>query len=357
MLIVSGCPRSGTSLMMQILRSALGESRILGSQFPQEKGEQRKKWRLPGETDAQYSYRQYALEVEPGRDLEKSKDLNPDGFWECPFTVPGVRYSFEHEDLLDSLLKEGDEKVCKIVSNGLAHSDPRFVDKVILMARHPRSVAKSQERLHRELKLKFGDGAVRDLYEGQTVHSPVFFIESTLAVMGWLEAHPTIPVCVVPYDDLVADPIATVRRVGEFTRKGGNWDAGVAEVKPQLKRSYPADQKSPFWHDAEYLYDAMLRLDYEAVRKFKADASRAIYREHRSWMCVRCEQPMNPAHCRACVAQIEFRDQLKAHAEANGVPWRERPCAWEVAYRDGALISLESSAHYNSWMDTANTGS
>ena len=34
MIIVSGCARSGTSLMMDCLRVALGEDKILGHKFP-----------------------------------------------------------------------------------------------------------------------------------------------------------------------------------------------------------------------------------------------------------------------------------------------------------------------------------
>jgi hypothetical protein len=352
MIVVSGCPRSGTSLMMQILRAALSEDRIFGNQFPQEAKRRRSQARVLRETDAQYAYRQYAMTLDPNKDREDYKDLNPDGFWECPFTVRGISFDFDHELLLDSLLKEGSQKICKLVSGGLAQSDPRYVDRVILMARHPRAVAKSQERLKREMKMQFEDGVVRDLFEGQTVHSPEMFIESTVAVMRWLAAHLNIPVLVVSYDELVADPIRVVQGVCDFVGEG---DAlkGSSEVKPQLKRSYPEDQKSPYWVDAEDMYSAMLSLDYDAMWSFQVDSKRATYREHRSWMCVRCEQPMVPAHCRSCVAHAEFRDRLKAHAEKNGVPWRERPCAWEVAYRDGDLMSLEDSVHYNSWQDMA----
>ncbi len=37
MLIISGCPRSGTSVQMDIHRAVFGEERILGAKFPQEK--------------------------------------------------------------------------------------------------------------------------------------------------------------------------------------------------------------------------------------------------------------------------------------------------------------------------------
>lgn len=351
MIVVSGCPRSGTSLMMQILRSALGEDAIYGTQFPQDKHAESRKAKLPRETEAQYEYRQYAMGLDPGRDLAESHDLNPDGFWECPFTVRGISYRPELERELENALEAGDGLVCKVVSEALAHSEPRYVDRVVLMARHPRAVAKSQERLLRELRMKFSDGKIRDLYEGQVVHSPEMFIESTVAVMRWLAAHPTIPVLVVCYDDLIAHPEETVQLVSHFVDPDGDWKAGAREVKVQLKRSYPEDKKSLFWEDAEYLYDALLRLDHAAVKRFMEDDTRAIHRERRTWMCVRCEQPMNAAHCRTCTFSPGFRAQLRKHAEVNGVPWRERPCAYEVAYSDGALKTIEASVRDNSWVE------
>ena len=36
MYVVSGCPRSGTSLMMDLMRVAYGEKRLLGKKFPQD---------------------------------------------------------------------------------------------------------------------------------------------------------------------------------------------------------------------------------------------------------------------------------------------------------------------------------
>lgn len=353
MIVVSGCPRSGTSLMMQILRASLGEDAIFGAKFPQERHQEEVQKRLPRETDAQHAYRMYALSLEPKPDLSSSKDLNPDGFWECPFTTRGVFYRPDMEGTLNELLAARDGRVCKIVSQGLACSDPRFVDRVILLARHPREVAKSQERLKRELKFKFPDGNVRDLFEGHTIHSPEMFIEVTLAALRWLSAHPEIPVLVVRHEELLADPFGIVRRVSEFVGRGSeeSWASGAAEVKQSLHRSHPEDKPSRLWDDAERVYDLLLRLDYAGARAFVEDRTREVHKENRRWMCVRSEQLAVAALCRSC-RTTALRDQLRAQAEKAGVPWRERPCAYEVAYGpEDSLISMEQSIAKNSWME------
>jgi len=355
MIVVSGCPRSGTSLMMKILRTALGEDAILGSQFPQEKHQEAMRRKLPRETDAQHAYRMYALALDPVKDVDGSKDMNPDGFWECAFTVRGVRYHAEMEQLLEELLAAGEGRVCKIVSQGLARSDPRFVDKVILMARSPREVAKSQERLKRKLEFKFPDGKVRDMFEGRTVHSPEMFIEVTLSVLHWLSEHPKVAVLVVPYDELLAAPGETVQKVAEFVGASlpEMWASGAAEVKQSLHRSHPEDKPSRLWDDAERVYQLLLKLDYEGAKEFVLDPERETHKENRKWMCVRAEQPAVAALCRSCLSTA-LKNQLRQHAEKNGVPWQERPCAYEVAYGPEPLISIEESVRNNSWTEVEN---
>ena len=79
MYVVSGCPRSGTSLMMDIFRASLGQARIIGKKFPTE----RKVVRKNTDTEAIFSYRQYLQQHSGGRDAVEVRDMNPEGFWEC----------------------------------------------------------------------------------------------------------------------------------------------------------------------------------------------------------------------------------------------------------------------------------
>jgi hypothetical protein len=124
MIVVSGCPRSGTSLMMDCLRIAFGEDRILGHKFPQEHGLLEAKKQGEEESDDHYEARMYAMNrglAVSGRlnDIERSKDMNPNGFWECRYTVQGVHWHRGIE------VKNTD--ICKIVSQGLFFSDPKYI--------------------------------------------------------------------------------------------------------------------------------------------------------------------------------------------------------------------------------------
>ena len=118
MIIVTGEPRSGTSLMMRIVDS-LGLE-IAGEQQPGEKRPDRNKKRK-----------------------ERAEYLNPEGFWEVPGVVSrGIKTEEQVEEYKD--------KVIKIVTGGLSNTvKPAIdkIDKIIFCLRHPREVAFSQQKL------------------------------------------------------------------------------------------------------------------------------------------------------------------------------------------------------------------
>jgi len=201
MYVVSGCPRSGTSLMMEIFRTALGDARVIGRKFPQEA----RLDLVEGDTAEMREYRRLVLTTLKGHDVEKTRDMNPDGFWECPFTVKGIHYHSSTKGLLRTVGSEDKPYVCKVVSQGLAGSNPIYVDGVVFMLRHPEAVAKSQERLVRSFKVKRpGSGEVIDLLENAVIRSPQMFIEVSLLAAQWFSDHPEIPVYIVNYEDLLA---------------------------------------------------------------------------------------------------------------------------------------------------------
>jgi hypothetical protein len=118
--VVTGEPRSGTSLMMNILKT-LGCD-ILGSQFP-------------------------SIEKGAGKEqIKRSLELNPDGFWEVPGLVARGGRKATPEDLLKML----SGKTVKLISRALLQT-PREViekiDKIIFCSRNPREVMQSQTRL------------------------------------------------------------------------------------------------------------------------------------------------------------------------------------------------------------------
>jgi len=190
MYVVSGCPRSGTSLTMDIMRIALGEDRIIGEKFPQEKRNKEP------ETEVE----KYLSEKFPNNQkeqFEKSKDMNPNGFWEMEWSVKGIRYLPNlHTELQSS--KISPIKVVKCVSQGLIVSDPIHISKIIFLLRHPRQVAKSQEKLQGQ----FGD-LENPIQNGREVrkHSPQMFCQVTIQAARWFDLNPEVPLLIVNFDD------------------------------------------------------------------------------------------------------------------------------------------------------------
>jgi hypothetical protein len=270
MIVVAGNPRSGTSLMMRCFVEAVGEDRIIGDEFPQLIRKQQMMEQAPEESDAHYRARMYLMAkyAENSEEVdEKMKDMNPNGFWECPFTVRGIRYRPGVQDLIKQMDDEDPEKplIIKLVNSGLFSSDPRYVGKVIYMLRHPRNIAKSQERLQREQKFTLKDGRVVDLYEGQKIHDPQFYLQSTTQFAQWRLENSDVPLLVMHYDDLVADPESELKKIAEFT---GIDDLTKASsiINPKLKRSeWDLSIKSDLWEPAEAVHECLLKEDYQGI--------------------------------------------------------------------------------------------
>jgi hypothetical protein len=229
LIIVSGCPRSGTSVCMDIQREAHGEDKILGYKFPREA--KRKNYenllsRIDDENDHSYQIRKYTIEKQILQEEqildekeERWKDMNPEGFWEMEFTVKGLQYIPKYRKVLRECL-EGKTKICKIVSQGLLASDPLYIEKIIFMIRHPRAVAKSQERLSRELQILCKDGEVRNMFEGLIFHTPEMFIEVTVEACRFFFQNPNIPVRFYHFEKLFESPDEVLNDMQRFIGEG-----------------------------------------------------------------------------------------------------------------------------------------
>jgi hypothetical protein len=332
MITVSGCPRSGTSLMMNILREALGEDRILGSQFPREdiirkkldSSDIRSMWR--GYLDA-------VNDIDNNEIIERAKDMNPDGFWEhTGFAVSGIHWKPGMEDLLARIDSADKPLVGKVVSQGLARSDPKYIHKIIYMLRDPGSVAKSQERLTREFKfIHVATKKKMDLFSGLTINSPKMFIQVTLSAVSWLLSHPNIEVCFVKYDDLIANPLETLVKVHEFLGEG-DFASAANVVNPSLKRSYPK-WSDILKEDAEFIYEKLLEQDWNSLLEFTKDPKREINRQTTFWECARSGLSVNEKFCNSCIESAGgYRMSVKQHAYANEIDWKKLPCAYECFF-------------------------
>jgi len=131
--IVTGTPRSGTSLMMQVLK-AMGCD-VAGRSDP---------W----------------VKANPKRDKrreDRAKSLNPKGFYEdARIVMRGIP-----EDKADHYAG----KVVKVMFPGLGRTPMGSVDKIILCLRDPREIALSQSRLISRTEVLDKEGNVR--FEGE----------------------------------------------------------------------------------------------------------------------------------------------------------------------------------------------
>ena len=323
MIVVSGCPRSGTSLMSSILREVVGAENFHGSKWPQDAKIARFK------ANADEVDRYVRDKKEPGWDSEAYKDLNPNGFWECAWTVRGVqRYDQCPRPL------EG----AKVVSQGLANSNPEAISRVIYMVRDPRSVAKSQERLKRQF---VPDG---------TVHSPEMYIKVHKAAAAWIEKHKP-DLRVVDFDDLLEDPVGVLSGIDDWIGDvdlPGSFADQSTEIRQRLRRS--SDHQTPeqseeddSWEDAEDIYEMLKAGDFAGIvkrRRKKPDP-------HRNYFCTRLGTQVPAAMCRFCLEDETTRQNFKLTAKQRGIDWRTEPCVFECKERGISMVDSIASNHWD----------
>lgn len=339
MIVVSGCPRSGTSSMMDCLRLSFGDERILGSKFPQEDRVAMALEKHEKETDDEFETRRYIKELlspPKNKDISVSKDMNPNGFWECPYSVKGVKWHLNMPDL--------NGKICKIVSQGLFHSDPQFIDKIIYMLRDPRQVAKSQERLKRLPFLSHQE----EIDSGLIVHSPDMFIGVTYQACKWILANPQVPILIVNFDDLIMFPNETLENVRIFLGEG---DFSNHNIDPKLKRSYPKEIANDLWEYADTIYELMKQKKYQEIVDFYEENSKIINREKIHIPCVRLRERMAYNECVGCKINADLVSNLIKRAEEKNIAWQYEPCIFDCLCDPlNDHISMKESVRNNHWI-------
>jgi len=180
--VVSGLPRSGTSMMMKMLDAG----------------------GLP-----------------PLTDNERTADAdNPKGY-----------YEFERVKQLPgdtSWLPESAGKAVKIISMLLTHLPGTYHYKIIFMRRHIDEILASQ----RQMLIRRGEATDKVADE----ELARMYAEHITQIEKWLDAQPNMDVLYVPYNEVLTDPGTWSRRIAEFL--GGKLDARtMAEVvDPELYR-------------------------------------------------------------------------------------------------------------------------
>jgi hypothetical protein len=184
-IVVSGLPRSGTSLMMQMLSA--GGIEIVTDAI----------------READYDNPRGYLE------LERVKKIKQDSSW----------------------LPEARDKAFKMVSQLLYDLPPGERYRVIFMERDLDEVLASQEKM----LVRLG----RPAAPRERIKSAFQTHLEQLDV--WLAKQPHIGLLRVSYNELLADPIAHSQRICEFLERIMDVDAMAAAVDPSLYRNRRAD--------------------------------------------------------------------------------------------------------------------
>jgi hypothetical protein len=382
--VVSGCPRSGTSLTMDILRAMFGEDKILGSKFPQEARNKEEMIKQIEDNEDLKEIEKYffkrQFDVMPAHELErleKARDMNPNGFWECAFSVRGIQYLPMMKEELAKVLSE--LRIVKVVSQGLLRSNPLYINRIVFLIRHPRAVAKSQERLERGIHVMGDDGEVYNLTNGPEMgpdgepivfkwHEPDMFINVSLQALTFIKENKHIPIKFIEFEDLVSNPEKNIKEIYSFTGMEGDLQKGLDIVEPKLNRSRHEDVELSYWCDAEYVYEALLKMKrlYEEGRKeevdtlvdetveYMQDPKREYHLAKNQWRCFRAKEIVNREKCLKCINKDpKTLYRLKKNSESIGTEhWSTQPCPFECgmdAFREKPL-TIEESIENNHWV-------
>ncbi len=156
--VVSGLPRSGTSLMMQMLQA--GGIEILADS--------------KREPDAN-NPRGY-LELEAVKSLDKD----------------------------NSCLKDAPGKAVKIISHLLKHLPGEYEYKVILMRRNMKEIIKSQQKMLHEDENETPEGVVK------------YFEQELKNVISWAESSPNVKALNLNYKDVLNNSAEEIQKINKF---------------------------------------------------------------------------------------------------------------------------------------------
>ncbi len=188
-IIVSGMPRSGTSMMMRMLAEG----------------------GLPTLTD----------------ELRRPDDDNPNGYFELEVVRQLKEGNF-------AWLNEANGKVVKVISALLEHLPEDHQYKIIFMERNPKETLASQKKMldHRGQISKLSDEEMEQQFHRHLA-----------AMKPWLVRQPNMEVLYVNYNALVTEPQSACERIAEFLDLPLNQSQMLAVPDIQLYRNRISSEK------------------------------------------------------------------------------------------------------------------
>jgi hypothetical protein len=182
--VVSGLPRSGTSMMMKMLEAG----------------------GIPPLTD----------------EIRTADTDNPEGY-----------YEFERVKQLDKgdteWLEEAQGKVVKIISALLKHLPADYQYRIIFMHRHMSEILASQRKMlaHRgEDEDKMDDAKMSALFK-----------KHLQQVKKWIESQPNVSVLYIDYNQMLSDPMSQIERLHEFLDNSLDLEQMANVIDPDLYRN------------------------------------------------------------------------------------------------------------------------
>ncbi|WP_157595416.1 hypothetical protein [Plesiocystis pacifica] len=230
MLVVTGTPRSGTSMWMQILVGAGFEA--IGEPFPGD-------WR------------------------ELIAQANPDGFWESQL-LGGIYYRTNPHPLTGAFLfpEQTTFHAVKVMIPGLVRSDLAYLDRVVGTVREWREFCASRERLQTMYREAMGLEPQDELFREQLPPALEWWVDNFALLRDIATRRYAAHVC--SYQSLLDDPDKAIDEVLRWLGRGERKGA-IEAVRPRHKtqgKSAPTpDIEAEFAEVFDELYDHIHRAE------------------------------------------------------------------------------------------------
>ena len=258
MTVVSGEPRSGTSLMMQTL-DLLGVP-IMGDEYP---GDAVMAARIAGADDTESDHRQAQIT----KRMERSHALNPRGFWEVSGVVmQGIRHA--RDDFKG--------KALKIITNGLYERQAAggrwvgtplgLIDKIILCVRNPEHIGVSQQDLSGLVEI-VGPSMDQWVNAPQPL-SPTRYVKGMGGFLIWLAQGDnfdtiTPKILVVDYEQMHDKaPLAAIAEHLGIVPSPDHFGDALGNIDPLLRRA----TDFAGWPDKDKVEGVLAEKIYQAVK-------------------------------------------------------------------------------------------
>lgn len=248
-IVVTGNPRSGTSMTMQLLRVA--GVPIHGRRFPMLTKNKIDKEEL---SEERIDY------------LKQVIKHNPNGFYETPEVVSGIHYYDEE--------KYGG-KAIKIVLTGLPKTDSSVVSQYIWCLRPPREIAASQRNLITSVELTVAQENSEEWIVNSQKTTARTYINTVGDSLKWLCENPHImdKFNIIKHKDLILNTKNAIENISKksnlkLTKK--QIDASASTVDSTLYRY----KNPPEWSErvikigqlADEIYEAVVSFDLNQMR-------------------------------------------------------------------------------------------